>query len=40
MELAREILYLVSAGVGLVATGIPLIITLVKLFKNKTANEN
>lgn len=40
MEMAKEILSLISVGVGLLATGIPLIITIVKLFKNKTASEN
>ena len=38
--MAQEILNLIYVGVGILATGIPLIITIVKLFKNKTASEN
>lgn len=40
METAQAILSLISVGVGVLATGIPLIITLVKLFKNKSASDN
>ena len=40
MEMAKEILSLISVGIGILTTGIPLIITIVKLFKNKTITEN
>ncbi len=40
METAQAIMSLISVGVGILATGIPLIITIVKLFKDKTASQN
>ena len=39
MEMAKGIMELVYVGIGIVATGIPLIITLVMLFKGKTKEQ-
>lgn len=40
MDMAKEILDLIYVGIGILAAGIPLVITIVKLFKNKTLAEN
>ncbi len=40
METAQAIVTLIGAIVGALATGVPLIISLVKLFKNKSFQQN